>query len=314
MMNIEQSSDLGSAPTKGHNLSLPSKWILSRLAAAAEDVNISLEEYRFNDAANSIYQFVWHEFCDWYIEMAKIEFSNPDFGRGTKWCLLSVLDTLLKLLHPFMPFITEEIWQKIAPLRQGIMNKASEHDQNTKESIMISAFPRSLRRDSKSEEDMSSIADVITGIRTIRGELNILPSLKLNASIKTHSPEIEAILKENAGYIKSLARVDRLGIGTDITKPEGSATSIKSSMEIFVPLKGVLNIAVEIDRLKKENAKIDTNLVSIGKKLFNDDFLQKAPQEIIDKEKAKYEALMAMRDKIAESIRMLREAEVKNGS
>ena len=314
MINIEQSADSEAAPTKGHNLSLASKWILSRSAAAAEDINVALEEYRFNDAANSIYQFIWHEFCDWYIEMAKIEFSNPDLERGTRWCLLSVLDTSLKLLHPFMPFVTEEIWQKISPLKQSAMNKASEDDQPAEESIMISAFPRSLPRDSKSEDDMSSIADVITGIRTIRGELNILPSLKLNAAIRTHSSEIEAILNENAGYIKSLARVDRLEIGADITKPEGSATSIKSSMEIFVPLKGVLNIAAEIDRLKKEKAKIDTNLVSIGKKLFNDDFLQKAPQEIIDKEKAKYEELMAMRDKISESVGILKEAEVKNGS
>ncbi len=311
MINLEQSSDTGTGTKDGLNLSLPGKWILSRLGATAEEMNIALEEYRFNDAASSIYQFIWHEFCDWYIEMAKIEFSNPDLEPGAKWCLLSALDTLLKLLHPFMPFVTEEIRQKITPLKAGIMmSKASE----TEESIMISEYPKALPRDHKSEEDMSYITDVIMGIRTIRGELNILPSLRLHASIRTHSPAVENILKENVQYIKGLAKVDQIEIGGDIRKPEGSATSLKSSMEIFVPLKGVLNIAGEIDRLKKDNAKLDTNLVSIGKKLFNDDFLQKAPQEIIEKEKAKYEELITMRDKITESIKMLREAEVKNGS
>ncbi len=310
MMNIEQSSDSSPVLKEDINLSLPSKWILSRLAAAVEDMNTALEEYRFNDAANSIYQFIWHEFCDWYIEMAKIEFSNPDLGPGAKWCLLSALDTLLKLLHPFMPFVTEEIWQKIKPLKAEVMNQAPE----SKKSIMISEYPKAFTRDHKSEEDMSYIADVIMGIRTIRGELNILPSLKLNASIRAYSRTAENILKENMHYIKSLAKVDRIEIGMDIVKPEGSATSIKSSMEIFVPLKGVLNIAVEIDRLNKDKAKSDISLVSIGKKLFNDDFLQKAPREIIDKEKAKYEELITMRDKITESIRILREAEVKNGT
>jgi len=310
MMNIEQASHSGPLTKDGLTLSLPGKWILSRLAATAEEMDIAMKEYRFNDAANSIYQFVWHEFCDWYIEMAKIEFPDPDFKEGTKWCLLSTLDALLKLLHPFMPFVTEEIWQKIKPLKDGVTDRDSGNDK----SIMVSEYPRVLPRNNKAEEDMLCVADVITGIRTIRGELNILPSLKLNALIKTHSPTVENILKENVHYIKSLARVDRIEIGGDVRKPEGSATSIKSSVEIFVPLKGVLNIAAEIDRLKKEKAKIDASLVSLGKKLFNDDFLQKAPREIIEKEKAKYDELITMRDKINESIKMLREAEVKNGS
>ena len=310
MMNIEQSADSLPMPKKDINLSLPGKWILSRLAATVDDMNAALEEYRFNDAANSIYQFIWHEFCDWYIELAKIEFSNPELAPGAKWCLLSALDTSLKLLHPFMPFVTEEIWQKIKPLKAEVMEQTTD----AAKSIMISEYPKSFARDRKSEEDMSYITDVIMGIRTIRGELNILPSLKLNASIKASSQTVENILKENMHYIARLAKVDRIEIGMDIAKPEGSATSIKNSMEIFVPLQGVLNIAVEIDRLNKDKTKSDISLVSIGKKLFNDDFLQKAPQEIIEKEKAKYEELITMRDKITESIRILREAEVKNGT
>jgi valyl-tRNA synthetase len=307
MMNVEGSSNLGTVTREGLNISLPDKWILSRLSAAAEDMNTSLKEYRFNDAANSIYQFIWHEFCDWYIEMAKIEFRGPELELGVKWCLLYTLDTLLRLLHPFMPFVTEEIWQKIKPLSAGIM-KQSE----SKESIMISEYPKSLSRDSEAEDNMSYIIDAVTGIRTIRGELNISPSVKLNASIKALTPAAEIILRENVHYIKSLARADEIEIGSDIKKPGGSATSIRSSTEIFIPLKGVLNIAAEMDRLKKDKAKVDTSLVNLGKKLFNDDFLQKAPREIIEKEKVKYDELMIMRDKITEGIKMLREAEVKN--
>jgi valyl-tRNA synthetase len=270
-------------------------------------MNSALKEYRFNDAANSIYQFIWHEFCDWYIEMAKIEFRDPKLEIGVKWCLFHTLDTLLLMLHPFMPFVTEEIWQKIKPLAAGIKNQSE-----SRESIMISEYPQSSSRDYEAEENMSYIIDAVTGIRTIRGELNISPSLKLSASIKAITPAAGNILRENVHYIKSIARAEGIEIGTDIKKPSGSATSIKSSMEIFVPLKGILNIAAEMDRLKKDKAKVDTTLVNLGKKLFNDDFLQKAPKEIIEKEKAKYDELMIMRDKISEGIKMLKEAEVKN--
>ena len=306
IMNAEGSSNLGTF-AKDADVPLPGKWILSRLSATAEDMNSALIEYRFNDAANSIYQFIWHEFCDWYIEAAKIELYNPALEAGVKRRLLYTLDTLLRMLHPFMPFVTEEIWQKIKHLAAGMGN----HSESG-ESIMISKYPEASSRDYEAEENMSYIIDAVTGIRTIRGELNISPSLKLNALIKTITPAAESILRENVRYIKSLARANDIEIGMDIKKPTGCATSIKSSMEIFIPLKGILNIASETDRLKKDKAKVDTSLVNLGKKLFNDDFLQKAPKEIIEKEKAKYDELMIMRDKITEGINMLKEAEVKN--
>ena len=302
---------------------LASKWILSRLAAIADDINRALEEYRFNDAASSIYQFVWHEFCDWYLEMAKSEINpptQPSLSRGegkggdgnseprtlnsqtgVRWCLLHTLDTSLRLLHPFMPFVTEEIWQTIKIQHSAI-----------KESIMVSDYPKSLPRDYQAEEDMSYIIEAVMGIRTIRGELNISPSLKLNVSIKTFSQMAEKILKENVQYLKNLAKAGEIKIGMNIEKPECSATSVKSSMEIYVPLKGVLNITAEVDRLKKEEAKVDVSIVSLNRKLFNEDFLQRAPREIIDKEKAKYEELIIIKKRILESIKMLKDVEVKN--
>jgi valyl-tRNA synthetase len=307
MMNTQQIPHSEPLRKDALSLSLPGKWILSRLAATAESMDAALPEYRFNDAASSIYQFIWHELCDWYIEMTKIEFPDEQLGQGTRWCLLSVLDTCLRLLHPFMPFVTEEIWQKIRAFGvQGI-----SPDSETPESIMISAYPKALPRDHQAEEEMAYIIDAVMGIRTIRGELNISPSVKLTASIKTNSRAAETVLQDNIHYIKTLAKADEIAVGPDIRKPDGAATAIKGSMEIYVNLKGVLNIASEIDRLKKEKAKVDTALVALNRKLFNEDFLQKAPKDIIEKEKAKHEESMSIRDKITDSIKLLKEAEVK---
>jgi len=291
------------------SLDLSSRWILSRLAITADEMNRALEEYRFNDAAGSIYQFIWHEFCDWYIEMAKIQIQDPKLEIGSKWCLLYTLDTSLRLLHPFMPFVTEEIWQKIPHVR----NDPPEAEE-VKKSIMVSDYPKSLKTDHKAEEDMSYIIEAVMGIRTIRGELNISPSLKLNASIKTFSQVGEKILRENMHYIRSLAKAEEIQIGMDIGKPEGSATSVKSSMEIYVPLKGVLNIAVEVERLTKDEAKLNESIASLNNKLLNEDFLQRAPREIVQKESVKYEELIHMRERIVKSIKMLKEVEVKKNA
>jgi valyl-tRNA synthetase len=302
---------------------LASKWIMCRLAAVTGEMNTALEEYRFNDAASSIYQFIWHEFCDWYIEMAKCDLQNKEREKEVKWCLLAILETSLKLLHPFMPFITEEIWQKMPQMQDPDTDADSRKPSGGKrlnrtnelqkyESIMISEYPKSLPRDLKPEEDMAYLIDAVNGIRTIRGELNIAPSLKLKALIKTPNRRAATILKDTMRYLKTLAKAEDIIIGPDIAKPEGSATSVKSEMEIFVPLQAVLNITAELDRLKKDMAKLEESIAQLNKKLMNDDFLQRAPRTVVEKEKAKYEELLGMKDRLAESINTLKEAEVKN--
>jgi valyl-tRNA synthetase len=295
-------------PDDSRTFSLPSRWIMSRMAVTVEEMSTALKEYRFNDAAGSIYQFMWHEFCDWYIEMAKIEFQDPRLAKTSQWCLLSLLDISLRLLHPFMPFITEEIWQKFkAPGLQSLQGNAE-----MQESIMTSEYPGSLPREPEAENDMSFILDAVLGIRTIRGELNIPPSTKISVFIKPYTEKAERILKDNLNYVKTLAKAETIKTGLAVLKPEGSATSHKNSMEIFVPLKGILNITAELDRLKKEKIKLEAGIASLNKKLFNDDFIQKAPKDIIEKEKAKYEDLVHMKDRIMESMKMLKEAEVSN--
>jgi len=281
-----------------HSL-LSRRWIVSRLAATADDMNRALEEYRFNDAANSIYQFMWHEFCDWYIEMAKPELQNQNFKNITMQCLLSTLDLSLRLLHPFMPYVTEEIWQKIPHVKS--------ENEKIAESIMISDYPRNLPRDFKAEEEMSYVMDAITGIRTIRGELNVPPSVKLNVSIRTYSQTIEKILNENVHYIKVLANVAEIEIGMNVKKPGGSATFVKSSMEIYVLLKGIVNVEAEVARLKKDEIEVERTIILLNKKLVNEDFLQRAPREVIEKEKVKYEEMRLKKERIVKSIEKLKE-------
>jgi valyl-tRNA synthetase len=277
-------------------LDIGSRWILSRLAATTDEIGLSLDEYRFNDAATAVYRFIWHELCDWYIEMVKPVLYDEDADREKeKKCLLYLLDTTLRLLHPFMPYVTEEIWQHIGADRAG-------------ESLAAAAFPRSLARDEAAEAEMAIVMEAVTGVRTIRGELNISPSLELKVSVRALSRKAEEVLKRNIGYLRKLARADVLQIGTDVTKPKGSAAAVRSFSEVFVPLEGLLNIELEIDRLRKDGAKVEETIAFLSKKLLNEDFLKRAPKEIIAKEKEKYEECLRKKGRIEEHIQKLYEA------
>ncbi|NOY38804.1 MAG: valine--tRNA ligase [Nitrospirae bacterium] len=282
-------------------LDTPGRWILSRLAKTSDDINTALTEYRFNDAATAIYQFIWHEFCDWYIELSKpVIYNNTshDASRtATLKCLLYILESSLRLLHPFMPFVTEEVWQTIP---------------HNGKSIMLSPFPHYRERDIEAEEKMSYIMEAITGIRTIRGELNIAPSLELFALIRPYNKETENILAENSLYISKLARTRELSIGTEVTKGKGVATSVKDHLEVYVPLEGLLNVDAEIKRLRKDLQKVEQSISSLDRKLLNEDFIRKAPKSVVEKEKMKYNEFMQKKERIIESINKLEELRGKD--
>lgn len=283
------------------DLDTPGRWILSRLAKTSDDINAALTEYRFNDAATSIYQFIWHEFCDWYIELSKpviYNNTNNDALRpATLKCLLYVLESSLRLLHPFMPFVTEEVWQTIP--HKG-------------ETIMLSPFPHYKERDIEAEEKMSYIMEAITGIRTIRGELNIPPSLELFVLIRPYNKETEEILAGNSLYISKLARTRELSIGTEVTKGKGVATSVRDHLEVYVPLEGLLNVDAEIKRLRKDMQKVEQSISSLDRKLLNEDFIRKAPKNVVEKEKIKYNEFMQKKERIIESINKLEELRGKD--
>ena len=274
-------------------LDLGSKWVLSRLSAAAEEVHRNLEIYRFNDAANTIYQFLWHEFCDWYLEMSKpLLYNEESEGRtGVINCLYFVFEKMLQLLHPLMPFVTEELW-----------NTVLDKDY----SIMTSRYGGDLPRDFDTEQKMGYLIDAVTGIRSIRGELNISPSVELRADIRTASGDVEALFRENSEIFKKMARCKEVNIGPGIKRLKGSAVSIKNGMEIYIPMEGLLDVASEVSRLEKEIAKVESSLAFLNKKLQNDDFMSNAPREVVEKERIKFDDLVKKEQKIEENLKLLR--------
>jgi valyl-tRNA synthetase len=268
------------------NFSTADRWILSRLNRATKDVNEALEAFRFNDAALTVYKFIWNEYCDWYIELTKSKLFKPGEGRAVAQnVLIHVLDSALKLLHPFMPFITEEIWQKLP--------------QN-EESIMVSSFPeyRESYADEAIESEMAVVMEVITGIRNIRGEMNLNPGLKLNVLVKTKNPEIQKILQAQGAYIKELARVEHLETGSDIEKPKVAASSVLGEMDLIIPLEGMMDFQEERNRVEKELKKIEKDLIFLNKKLSNPNFVKKAPAEVIEKDEQRKTTLSEKQAKL----------------
>lgn len=289
-------------------MSIPERWILSRLALTAENVNSSLSNYRFNDAANSIYQFLWHEFCDWYIEISKTRFlqSEGEFYKNLSLStLLYILDISLRLLHPFMPFVTEEIWQKM----KEYLNERGVSDKFFvgAESLVISPYPVRLERDEEAERDMSYIIEAVTGIRNIRGELNIPPGAGIIVLIKPVNDLIGEVLKTNIPVISRLVRASEVQVGRDLRRPEHSAITVSPNFEIYIPIKGLINIEEEINRLIKERGKIEESLDLLSRKLMDEDFLSRAPEAVIEKEKMRYRELTLKKEGIEKGIERLKE-------
>ncbi|RJQ53351.1 MAG: valine--tRNA ligase [Nitrospiraceae bacterium] len=268
--------DLRTAPT------LADRWIMSRLSSVIPEVGKSLEEYRFNDAAGALYQFIWHELCDWYVEMIKPELYGEDqeSKKIAVSTLVHVFEVSLALLHPVMPFITEEIWQQLPRGKET-------------ESLCIRKYPSSGEgtEDREAERKMNVVMDAVTGIRNIRGELNLSPSLELQALIKA-SNNAEDILNENVAYIGKLARTKDVRIGREVHHPKNSASAVRPDMEIFIPLEGLFDIDAEIIRLTKEKGKVEEEIQFVGKKLSNENFVRKAPPAVVEENKLKYDEYM----------------------
>jgi valyl-tRNA synthetase len=303
MMNLEE----GFTPNPGlhsPDSSLADKWILSRLNSVVKDVESALADYRFNDVASALYHFTWHEYCDWYLELSKPALMG-DLGaaprRATQTVLAHVLETALRLLHPIMPFITEEIWQTLPE------EVRSQKSGVRKESIMVSAYPVADEKliDAGIERDMQMVMDLILAIRNIRGEMNIAPSMQITAIVKVENKELGEHLEKSAGYAKTLARIKELRIGVAEDKPKNVATAVIKGAEIYVPLEGIIDLSQERDRLQKEIAKISKDIDVFSKKLSNKNFVDKAPKDVVEKDTAKLEEFRAKREKLEQSLKML---------
>jgi valyl-tRNA synthetase len=275
MMNLEDYA--AAVPIRKEDESIADRWIRARLNRTVAEVIRGLDEYRFNDAAAAVYQFVWHEFCDWYLELTKPLLygkENPAGRRAAQKTLLEVLTTSLKLLHPFMPFLTEEIWQTLVA---------------DATSIMVSEFPAADEAfsDSEAEEEMAQTMEVITRIRNIRGEMNVAPSLKLKATLTAPSEALRMSLERGRVYITNLANLERLEITGEMAEPKGAATAVAGPVHVYVFLAGVIDIDGEKGRLGKEIGKVEKELAVVAKKLANPDFLAKAAAAVVKKEQEK---------------------------
>ena len=281
-------------------LSLPDRWILSRLRGVMKTDAGALDAYRFNEAAGALYGFIWHEFCDWYLEAVKptlYEEKGAAEKAATLYVLWRTLKDALILLHPFIPFVTEEIWHKLPGVEGSIMTARFPADDPSQPA---------LREDPEAEVHMALVMDVITGIRNIRGEMNIAPSVSLAATV--HSPN-EATRKRLTAYrdlIVNLARLSEFEAAPPGDQPPSAAAAVIEDAALFVSLDGIIDFDKEIQRLEKETGKLQKELKGIAKKLNNEDFLDKAPEAVIQKTRDRHGSLSEKQQKLQENLDRIR--------
>jgi valyl-tRNA synthetase len=299
LMNLEKFNvDEMTQEVTPETFSLPDRWIRGRLNRTIRDVQKGLEEYKFNEASYVLYQFIWHEFCDWYLELAKLTLYQEGEKRGrtlTQRTLLEILDAILKLLHPFMPFITEEIWQQLPGRKEN-------------ESIMIAEFPKPDERydDETVADQMTLVVEVVNALRNIRGEMNLPPGEQVTALFRTKNGEVENRLRENQSFIQFLALVNEFKFGPDLEKPLYGAFMVVRDIEIFVPMDRS-RMEEEAKRLQKEISKIEKESAFVMKKLSNEQFLSKAPASVVREVKEKALEFDSQRAKLEESLNKIKE-------
>jgi len=255
------------------HLDFSDEWIKSRLHHTLIELNDAMEKFEINNATKFIYSFVWNDFCDWYIELSKnrLYSDNDEIKSAVLTRALYIFDKLLKIVHPFMPFITEELWHLI-----------EEREDN--ESISTAEYPIADRKliNEKAEKEMEFVQNIITAIRNIRGDMNIPPSKMVNAFIKSSE-----VAPHQVDYIKKLAKVENLTVDKNLTKPKASTSAVLTDCEIYILLEGLIDLDKERERLQKEITRFENSLIGINKKLLNEKFLQNAASEVVEKEKTK---------------------------
>ncbi|OKY75110.1 MAG: valine--tRNA ligase [Desulfobulbaceae bacterium DB1] len=277
-------------------LGLAHRWIFSRLNRAVAEVHRSLNDYRFNDAASAMYQFVWHEFCDWYLELIKPELfsQSAEQKNQARAALFAVVESVIKLLHPVIPFVTEEIWHVLPGART---------------SIMLEPYPEVTPEwdNPEAEAVAELVMGIIGGIRNIRSEMGIHPSAEVEVIVSCHDQARQKSIERHIDEIRGLSRAKSLVVILDGIAPKGAASYIFTDIEIFIPLAGLIDVGKEIAKLDKEQQKIDKQLQQSRGKLGNEKFLANAPDDVVAKEQEKVAALAATLAKIEDSKKRLRE-------
>jgi valyl-tRNA synthetase len=289
------SEDLSSVKESQLRLSLADRWILSRLANAAKDVTRNLKTYRFAEATQAIYHFAWNEYCDWYLEMAKprwalAEQETPltpeqrDDLRTARWVSWRVLDGILRLLHPFMPFVTEELWQAIP------------HDGDT---LALAAWPKAKKSwfDAEAEREVGFLQGIVVAVRNLRVESKIAPGKPVPVVVRGDRAQLD-LLERLASQVKPLAKIEELRLSRDGGRPPVAAHAVVQGAEVFLPLEGLVDLDEERARLAREAQKLLADLEGVKKKLRNQDFLRKAKPEIVQKENERLGQLEETLDKL----------------
>lgn len=274
---------------------LADKWILTRLNQTIGKVTELFEKFEFGEAGRLLYRFIWDDFCDWYIEMSKETLAGDDEAAKltTRSILVYVLDNTLRLLHPIMPFVTEEIWQSVP---------------HVGESLVVATYPtvHPEQMDEKAAEEMEFLMDFIRSVRTVRNEMNTPLSKPINIIAKVSDAAHYAILKENESYIARFSNPEEFVYGEDVEAPSDAVTSVITGAEIYLPLAGLINIEDEIARLEKEAEKLQQEVDRVEKKLSNEKFVAKAPEAVVEAERAKGADYQAQREAVLERIATLK--------
>jgi valyl-tRNA synthetase len=263
------------------------QWVLHRLETVKEDTDAALAGYRFNDMAQGLYKFLWNEFCDWYLELVKPDMREEGVRKqAAQFVLWTVLRETLVLLHPIMPFVSAEIWQALPGGAGG--------------DLALELFPPSRPGCRKAEEAgrMDCIQEVIVAVRTMRAELGISPAKKLACILRPADAAQLALFTHNRGMIEVLARLEKLDIGQEFDIPRASASGVAQGCEIVVPLAGAVDLASELARLDKELAGLAADLAVVQKKLANRSFVERAPAEVVNRERERSRELDGAREKL----------------
>ena len=292
-MNLER----GEAPKidmESAELDLPERWILSQLNQTAVRVNHQLDRFHFNEAAKAIYEFTWGDFCDWYIEIAKTRFYGDDTHKAdvSRAVAVHVIKGILTLLHPYSPFITEEIW--------------SYFRNDADSDLIVSPWlnGNESQADTEADTSMGLLKEMVTAVRTIRSRMNVPPGKKADLVIRNvngHQSNIESF----DDIIKTLGRINKITVGTNLEKPDQSATAVVQKMELFVPLKGLIDLDQEIARLSKRLDELKGHLAGVEKKLANENFVNRAPENVVAHEKQNLQDMTAEFDLVKANLDML---------
>ncbi|RUO76914.1 valine--tRNA ligase [Idiomarina tyrosinivorans] len=296
LMNTEQ-QDCG-ANGGEMQYSLADQWIKARFNATVKEFRQAIDQYRFDQAANIAYEFTWNQFCDWYLELTKPVFQqgNEAQQRGTRQTLVTVLEQLLRLLHPITPYITETIWQRVAPLA-GV----------TGDTIMLQAFPTVTSDvDQQAMQDMEWLKRVIIGIRNIRGEMDLSPNKPLEVLVSHYDAVSRQRIESNQSFLSALAKLSSITFLDESEEPPASATSLVDQLQLHIPMAGLIDKDAELSRLNKAIEKAEKEVARFEGKLNNDNFVSKAPEAVIAKEREKLaeaqemlEQLVQQKEKIA---------------